>query len=107
MAITRDDVLKALSAVTVDAGGTTLPASGRLSQVVVDPTNRVMFSILIDPSEAERFEPVRRKAEGTVLAMAGVSGVFASLTSERGPNQPAPSAQAAPPQPGRPAPPRT
>ncbi|KQO51957.1 Mrp/NBP35 family ATP-binding protein [Methylobacterium sp. Leaf85] len=110
MAITRDDVLKALSAVTVDAGGTTLPASGRLSQVVVDPTNRVMFSILIDPSEAERFEPIRRKAEGTVLAMAGVSGVFASLTSERGPNQPAPPAQAAapqPPQPGRPAPPRT
>ena len=63
MAITRDDVLKVLSTVTVDAAGTTLPASGRLSQVVVDPTNRVMFSILIDPSEAERFEPIRRRAE--------------------------------------------
>jgi ATP-binding protein involved in chromosome partitioning len=113
LAITRDDVLKVLSTVTVDAAGTTLPASGRLSQVVVDPTNRVMFSILIDPSEAERFEPIRRRAEGAILATPGVSGVFASLTSERGPNQPAQNApQAAPPQPpapGRPAapPPRT
>ncbi|WP_336486137.1 Mrp/NBP35 family ATP-binding protein [Methylobacterium nigriterrae] len=101
MAITRDDVLKALASVTVDAGGTTLPGSGRLSQVVVDPTNRVMFSILVDPSEAERFEPVRRTAEGAVLAIPGVSGVFASLTSERGPNRPA---QAAPPRPAAPPP---
>ncbi|KQP33903.1 sodium:proton antiporter [Methylobacterium sp. Leaf104] len=114
MAITRDDVLKVLSSVTVDAAGTTLPASGRLSQVVVDPTSRVMFSILIDPSEAERFEPIRRQAEGAILATPGVSGVFASLTSERGPNQPAQHApQAAapqPPAPGRlaaPPPPRT
>lgn len=123
LAITRDDVLKILSAVTIDAGGTTLPASGRLSQVVVDPTGRVMFSILIDPSEAERFEPIRRQAEGAILATPGVSGVFASLTSERGPNHsaqgPHPAqgshpaqGQAAPqpPAPGRPPapqPPRT
>jgi len=110
VAITRDDVLKILSAVTVDAGGTTLPASGRLSQVVVDPTGRVMFSILIDPSEAERFEPIRRRAEGAVLATPGVSGVFASLTSERGPNHPAQGQTPQPPAPGRPAappPPRT
>ena len=64
--------------------------------MVVDPTNRVMFSILVDPSEAERFEPLRRQAEGAVLAMPGVSGVFASLTSERGPNK----AQQASPQGG-------
>ncbi len=38
LAITRDDVLKALADVTVDAAGTTLPGSGRLSQVVVDRT---------------------------------------------------------------------
>ncbi|KQP55012.1 MULTISPECIES: Mrp/NBP35 family ATP-binding protein [unclassified Methylobacterium] len=104
MAMTRDDVLKALSAVTIDDAGTSLSASGRLSQVVVDATNRVMFSILIDPSEAARFEPIRSRAEGTVLAMPGVSGVFASLTSERGPSQPAPPQ---PPAPGRAAPPRT
>ena len=108
MAITRDDVLKALSTVTVDRGGTTLPASGRLSQVVIDPGNRVMFSILIDPSEAERFEPVRREAEGRVLALPGVSSVLASLTAERGSaaSGPAPGAPrqsggpVAPPRPG-------
>ncbi|MCE4223879.1 Mrp/NBP35 family ATP-binding protein [Methylobacterium sp. C25] len=106
MAITRDDVIQALSTVAVDGGGTTLPASGRLSQVVVDPTNRVMFSIQIDPSEAERFERVRREAEGRILAMPGVSGVFASLTSERGPNAPPPR-QPAPGAGAPPAPPRT
>ncbi|MEE7488572.1 iron-sulfur cluster assembly protein, partial [Methylobacterium oryzae] len=94
MAITRDDVLKALAGITVDAAGTTLPGSGRLSQVVVDPNNRVMFSILVDPSEAERFEPVRRQAEGLVLQMPGVSGVFASLTSERNQSHPAQSGAA-------------
>jgi len=112
LAITRDDVLQILSAVTVDAGGTTLPASGRLSQVVVDATGRVMFSILLDPSEAERFEPIRRRAEGAILATPGVSGVFASLTSERGPNHPSQghTPPVAPPAPGRPPapqPPRT
>ncbi|KAB1078717.1 Mrp/NBP35 family ATP-binding protein [Methylobacterium soli] len=101
MAITRDDVLKALATVTVDEGGTTLPGSGRLSQVLVDPSQRVMFSILVDPNEADRFEPVRRKAEGVVLALPGVTGVFASLTSERGSNLP-PSAS--PPRPAAPPP---
>ena len=108
MAITRDDVIRALDTVAVDAAGTTLPASGRLSQVVVDPTNRVMFSILIEPSEAARFEAVRREAEGRILAMPGVSGVFASLTSERAPNAPGasapppPSPPVQPPRPGAP-----
>lgn len=102
MAITRDDVLKALSTVTVDRGGTTLPGSGRLSPVVIDPGNRVMFSILIDPSEAERFEPVRREAEGRVLALPGVSSVLASLTSERAPNAPSPGGAPRPPGPGAP-----
>ncbi|BAU93656.1 Mrp protein [Methylorubrum populi] len=107
MAITRDDVLKALSTVTVDRGGTTLPGSGRLSPVVIDPGNRVMFSILIDPSEAERFEPVRREAEGRVLALPGVSSVLVSLTAERGSATPGP-APGAPRQSGGPgaAPPR-
>ncbi|UMY16393.1 P-loop NTPase [Methylobacterium organophilum] len=106
MAISRDDVIKALEGVAVDAGGTSLPGSGRLSQVVVDPTNRVMFSILVDPSEAPRFEPIRRQAEGRVLALPGVSGVFASLTSERGPNAPAPQAPRQSGGPGAPQPPR-
>ncbi|GLS42116.1 Mrp/NBP35 family ATP-binding protein [Methylobacterium brachythecii] len=109
MAITRDDVIQALSTVAVDGGGTSLPGSGRLSQVVVDPTGRVMFSIQIDPSEAKRFEAVRREAEGRILAMPGVSSVFASLTSERGPNAPPaqPPRQSGPGPGAPPVPPRT
>ncbi|GJE64583.1 Iron-sulfur cluster carrier protein [Methylorubrum aminovorans] len=106
LAITRDDVLKALSTVSVDDGSTTLPGSGRLSQVVIDPGNRVMFSIRIDPSEAERFESVRREAEGRVLALPGVSSVLASLTAERGSNVPAQGAAPRPPGPGVAPPPR-
>ncbi|WP_232630194.1 Mrp/NBP35 family ATP-binding protein [Methylobacterium sp. Leaf118] len=103
MAITRDDVLNALATVTVESGGATLPESGRLSQVVIDPGNRVMFSISIDPSEAERFEPIRCEAEERVRAVPGVASVLASLTSERGPNTPPPAARRPPGGPSAPA----
>ncbi|ACL62041.1 iron-sulfur cluster carrier protein ApbC [Methylobacterium nodulans] len=92
MAITREDVLRALSGVTVDAKGTPLPTSGRLSEIVIDPGNRVMFSIAIDPSEAKAFEAVRQAAEIAVLKVGGVKSVLASLTAER----PQARAQAAP-----------
>jgi len=67
----------------------------------------VMFSILIDPSEAERFEPVRRQAEGRTLAMPGVTSVFASLTSERGPDAPPPQTPRQSGGPGAPPSPRS
>jgi len=66
LAITRDDVLKALASVTVDAAGTTLPGSGRLSQVVVDPNSRVMFSILVDPGRLGTAANLARELEGYV-----------------------------------------
>ncbi|ACA20259.1 MRP protein-like protein [Methylobacterium sp. 4-46] len=90
MAITREDVLQALSGVTVDQKGTPLPASGRLSEIVIGPGDRVMFSIGIDPSEAEAFEAVRRAAEVAVLRLPGVTGALASLTSERPQARPQP-----------------
>ncbi|MCF4126078.1 Mrp/NBP35 family ATP-binding protein [Methylobacterium sp. SyP6R] len=85
MAITRDDVLKALAGVTVDAAGTSLPASGRLSEIVIDPSGRVVFSIGIAPPEAKAFEAVRQAAEIAVLKVPGVKAALASLTAERGP----------------------
>ena len=42
VAITREHVLQALSTVTVDSAGTSLAASGRLSEVVIDQNGRVM-----------------------------------------------------------------
>ncbi|MGY2050782.1 Mrp/NBP35 family ATP-binding protein [Methylobacterium sp. JK268] len=100
MAITREDVLRALSGVTVDPKGTPLPASGRLSEIVIDPGQRVMFSIAIAPREAEAFEAVRQAAEIAVLKVPGVKSVLASLTGERPQGQGGPPAGAPRPGPG-------
>ncbi len=83
MAITREHVLQALATVPVDASGTNLVASGRLSDVVVDDAGRVMFSITIDPSEAAAMESVRQAAVTAVQGLPAVKGVFASLTADR------------------------
>jgi ATP-binding protein involved in chromosome partitioning len=82
VSITRDHVLQALATVPVDAAGTHLVASGRLSEVVID-AGRVMFSIAIEPSEAGAMERVRQAAETAVQGLPGVKGVFASLTADR------------------------
>ncbi|KLK93335.1 sodium:proton antiporter [Microvirga vignae] len=97
MAITREDVLQALSTVLVDANGTNLVASGRLSDVHIDDAGRVMFSIAIDPSEAQAMERVRQAAAAAVQGLPGVKGVFASLTADRpaGSGAPSPSPAAA------------
>jgi ATP-binding protein involved in chromosome partitioning len=83
VAITREHVLQALSTVPVDASGTDLVASGRLSDVVVDDAGRVMFSITIEPSEATSMEWVRQAAVMAVQGLPTVKGVFASLTADR------------------------
>jgi ATP-binding protein involved in chromosome partitioning len=94
VAITREHVLQALASIPVDAGGTSLVASGRLSEILIDDAARVMFSIAIDPSEASAMERVRQAAEAAVRGLPGVKGVFASLTADRpgGPGAGAPSA---------------
>ena len=100
MTITRDHVLQALATVPVPPGGANLVASGRLSEVVVEPAARVMFSIAVEPAEASAMEAVRQAAEAAVKGLPGVKGVFASLTADR----PAAKAPATTPQPtpGRP-----
>jgi ATP-binding protein involved in chromosome partitioning len=87
VAITREHVLQALSTVKVDAGGTNLVASGRLSEVVVDDAGRVMFSIAIEPAEASAMESVRKAAEAAVQGLPGVKGAFVSLTADRPPSK--------------------
>ncbi len=100
MAITREHVLQALSTVPVDAAGTNLVASGRLSDVVVDDAGRVMFAITIDPSEAAAMESVRQAAVTAVQGLPAVKGVFASLTADRpGGSGASASPQAAPQRP--------
>ncbi len=96
MAPTRDDVLRALASVPIDAAGTALPDSGRLSEIVAGADGRVMFAIAIDRSEAKRFEMVRRAAEEAVGGLPGVTKALVSLTEERR-GAPVESARAAPP----------
>lgn len=98
MAITREHVLQALSTVPIDANGTDLAASGRLSDVHIDDAGRVMFSIAIDPSEASAMEQVRQAAATAVQGLPGVKGVFASLTADRAPGS-APATSSAPQRP--------
>jgi len=98
VAITREHVLQALSTVPVDAAGTDLVASGRLSDVHIDDAGRVMFAIAIDPSEAQAMERVRQAASAAVQGLPGVKGVFASLTADRPSGSSAPSPSPAPAQ---------
>jgi ATP-binding protein involved in chromosome partitioning len=81
--VTRERVMRALADVTLDDGGATLVESGRLSDVVIDASARVMFSIFIDPPEAPAMENVRLAAEKAVRGLPGVTAVFATLTAER------------------------
>jgi len=101
VAITREQVLQALATVTLGEGGASLASSGRLSEILIDPTGRVMFSIAVDPSEAAAAEPARLAAEAAIRKLPGVSGVFASLTADR-PAAKGPATSPSP-APGRPA----
>jgi ATP-binding protein involved in chromosome partitioning len=108
VAIAREQVLQALATVK-DTRGATLPASGRLSDIVVDQSGRVTFSIAIDPPESATMERVRQAAEAAVKALPEVTGVFIALTADRPPGQSQGQgpATAPHPAPGRPATPPT
>jgi ATP-binding protein involved in chromosome partitioning len=95
--ITRDDVLKALSAVAGPDGGTPLAVSGALSDIVIHQ-GKVYFSIAVDPARAAAFETLRKAAEDAVKALPGAAGALVTLTAEK-PKGAAPAA-AQPPQPG-------
>jgi len=82
VAITAEEVLKALSTITLPASGASLPKSGRLSQIVIQDA-RVMFSIAVDATEATAMEPVRKAAEDAVKSIPGVSQALVSLTADR------------------------
>ena len=90
----QTEVLRALELVGLPEGGRSLSASGRLTGIVLDG-GKIMFSIGIDPSEVQSFEPVRLAAQSAVEAIPGVTQALVGLTAERG----GPSvSQAGPPQ---------
>src|SRR5215217_6065887 len=93
---TKEDVLAALAAVK-SPDGAPLPQSGKLSDVVVSD-GKVFFSITVDATAVQAWEPVRKAAEAAVRAVFGVKSAMVALTGERA----AGAARGAPPpaQPG-------
>jgi ATP-binding protein involved in chromosome partitioning len=103
MAVTRDQVLAALEGVA-SPQGTPLPKTGTLSDVVASD-GKVFFSITVDAAEVKAWEPVRKRAEDAVRALAGVQSALVALTAERkaGAAPARPPQGAAPAGPGHPA----
>ena len=81
MAATKDDVLHALAAVS-GPDGTSLPATGKLSEIVATD-GKVFFSITVDAAAVKQWENVRGRAEAAVRALPGVTSVMVALTAER------------------------
>jgi len=81
MAAMKDDVLRALAAVS-GPDGTPLPATGKLSEIVATD-GKVFFSITVDAAAVKQWENVRGRAEAAVRALPGVTSVMVALTAER------------------------
>ncbi len=103
MAASKQQVLDVLRNVT-GPDGTPLPSTGALSDVVVTD-GKVFFSITVDAAAVAAWEPVRKRAEDAVRAVAGVQSALVALTAERKAGAaPAGAAQSAGPAGARPVP---
>ncbi len=80
--VTREQVLAALAGVIDAELGKDVVSAGVISGVVVKNGN-VGFSLEIDPSAADRKEPLRRACEAAVDTIPGVVSVTAVLTAHR------------------------
>jgi ATP-binding protein involved in chromosome partitioning len=89
--ITETDIIQALTRVIDPATGRDVVTDGRIQGLHVQD-GRVRFALAVRPGEGPEKEPLRHAAENAVAALAGVSGVTAVLTAERGeePRKPTP-----------------
>jgi ATP-binding protein involved in chromosome partitioning len=81
MASLKDDVLAALATVTAPDGAS-LPATGKLSEIVA-ADGKVLLSITVDAGAVKEWERVRERAEAAARAVPGVQSVMIALTAER------------------------
>ena len=81
MALSKDQVVAALAKVPAP-DGTPLTQTGTLSDVVVTD-GKVFFSLSVDAAAVKAWEPVRKRAEDAVRAIAGVQSALVALTAER------------------------
>ena len=85
----KEDILKALSAVIDPASGKDAVSSGLIQGLVVRE-GHVGFSVEVAPERGPTSEPLRRQCEEAVRKLPGVLSVTAVLTAHR--DQPAPHA---------------
>ena len=81
MTALKDDVVAALGKV-LSPDGPALPATGKLSEIVVSD-GKVFFSITVEASAVREWETVRERAEAAIRAVPGVKSVLVVLTAER------------------------
>ncbi len=81
MAVSKKQVLEALAKVPTPSGAA-LPDTKALSDIVVSD-GKVFFSITVDAAAVKSWEPVRKRAEEAVRAVAGVQSALVALTAER------------------------
>ena len=89
--LSEDDVMAALKGVEEAGRGTDVASAGMISGLAIRE-GHVVFSIAVDPAEAEAKEPLRQACERAVDQLPGVLSVTAVLTAHR----PQAAAQAAP-----------
>jgi len=85
--ITQEDVLKALTSVSLDGEEIDLVAGGQISGIIIKE-GHIGFSLEIDPAKAEEATPLKNAAESAVLALPGVLSATAMLTAHSKPKPP-------------------
>jgi ATP-binding protein involved in chromosome partitioning len=96
MSTSKDDVVAELGKIA-SPQGVPLPATGKLSEIVVGD-GKVFFSITVDAASVQAWESVRERAQKAVAALPGIRSVMVALTAERAAGAPrgaAPRPQAA------------
>jgi ATP-binding protein involved in chromosome partitioning len=86
VALSQNDILRALELVKLPASGQSLTASGRVGDILIDG-GKVIFAIGIDAAEADAMEPVRKAAESAVGGIPGVTQVLVGLTADKAPGR--------------------
>ncbi|XDZ64815.1 P-loop NTPase [Alphaproteobacteria bacterium LSUCC0684] len=82
--LSQEDVLKALSSVSLDGEVIDLVARGQISGVIIKE-GHIGFSLEIDPADASAAAPLKNAAESVVLALPGVLSATAMLTAHSKP----------------------
>lgn len=86
MTITKDDVRAALAHLTVPGAAANIVESGQVSEPFItegEAGAKVMFSISVPASQAQRLESLRDEAQAAVTALDGVASAMVVLTAER------------------------